>query len=332
VTALPAALDRIAVLRALPGLGDFLCAVPALRALRAAHPEAKISLIGLPSGASVVERFGHHVDELLAFPGFPGIPEAPVDPARTVAFLAGAQRRRFDLAIQLHGSGVASNPFVALLGARHTAGMFVPGRPVPDPDLFLAYRGDAPEPLRHLALMAFLGFPADDAALEFPLRPDDEAAWRRLAERHRFGDRPYVCVHAGAAERRRRWPAEGFAAVGDALARRGLAIVLTGSAREQGVTGSVASAMRAPAADLAGETALGPLAAVLSHATLTVTNDTGISHLAAAVKTPSAVIFSASDPRRWAPLDAARHRALGVPEVTAANVVATCDALLSEEA
>jgi ADP-heptose:LPS heptosyltransferase len=327
------ALDRIAVLRALPGLGDFLCAVPALRALRAAHPEARVTLIALPVSAGVVERFGHLVDELLPFPGFPGMPEVPLDPARTVAFLAGAQRRRYDLAIQMHGSGLATNPFAALLGARRTAGMVVPGRPAPDPELFLPYPGDAPEPLRCLELMAFLGFPAQDAALEFPLRPDDEAAWLRLAERHRLGDRPYVCVHAGAAERRRRWPAEGFAAVGDALARRGLTVVLTGTAREQGVTGSVAGAMRAPATDLAGETALGPLAALLSHAALTVTNDTGISHLAAAVKTPSAVIFSASDPRRWAPLDTARHRPLGVRAAAAVGeVIETCDALLREEA
>jgi ADP-heptose:LPS heptosyltransferase len=330
VKGLPTALRRVAVLRALPGLGDFLCAVPALRSLRAAHPEAKVTLIGLPVSASVVGRFGHYVDELLAFPGFPGVPEVPLDPARTVAFLAEAQRRRFDLAIQMHGSGVATNPFVELLAARRTAGLFLPGRPAPDPELFLPYPGDAPEPLRHLELMAFLGFPADDAALEFPLRQDDEAAWHELAARHRLSDRPYVCVHAGAAEQRRRWPAEGFAAVADALARRGLTVVLTGSAREHRVTGSVASAMRAPAVDLAGETALGTLAALVAHAALTVTNDTGISHLAAALSAPSAVIFSASDPRRWAPLDAGRHRSLGMPKVT--QVIATCDALLSEAA
>jgi ADP-heptose:LPS heptosyltransferase len=330
VNGLPVSLDRIAVFRALPGLGDFLCAVPALRALRAAHPESAISLIGLPVTADVVERFGRYVDELLAFPGFPGLPEVPLDPARTIAFLAAAQRRDYDLAIQLHGSGGASNPFVALLGARRTAGMVMPGAPAPDPELFLDYPGDEAEPLRCLALMAFLGFPAGNAALEFPLWPGDDAAWQRLAERHRFADRPYACVHAGAAEPRRRWPAEGFAAVGDALARRGLTVVLTGSAVERDVTRRVAEAMRAPAADLAGETPIGTLAAVLAHAALTVTNDTGVSHLAAAVKAPSAVIFSASDPRRWAPLNHGRHRPLSVPDVTAAEVVATCDALLSE--
>jgi ADP-heptose:LPS heptosyltransferase len=354
VTRLPGRLERIAVLRALPGLGDFLCAVPALRALRAAHPEAEVTLIGLPASAGLVERFGRYVDELLPFPGFPGIPEVPLDPPRTVAFLAEAQRRPFDLALQMHGSGVATNAFVALLGARRTAGLFLPGLPAPDPERFMPYPDDAPEPLRYLALMAFLGLPADDATLEFPLLAADEAAWRELAARHGLHAGAYACVHAGAAEHRRRWPPDRFAAVADELAARGLTIVLTGGVRERALTAAVARAMRAPVVDLAGETALGAMAAVLARAAVTVTNDTGTSHLAAAVGAPSAIVFSASDPRRWAPLDRSRHRALGrarhagdaalgrrclrdgcrrmgdpaVTDVTVGQVIGACDGLL----
>jgi ADP-heptose:LPS heptosyltransferase len=354
MAALREPLERIAVLRALPGLGDFLCGVPALRSLRAAHPDAELTLIGLPSTAPLAERFGHYIDQLLPFPGFPGIPEVPLDAARTVAFLADAQRRPYDLAIQMHGSGVATNAFVGLLGARRAAGLFLAGLPVADPELFLAYPADVPEPVRYLALMEFLGFPADDAALEFPLRPDDEAAWQELADRCALAAGGYACVHPGAAEPRRRWPPERFAAVAEVLAGRGLTVVLTGSAAERGLTAAVAAAMRAPAVDVGGQTTLGGVAALVAHAALTVTNDTGTSHLAAALGAPSAVVFSASDPRRWAPLDGSRHRALGavrapapaveprclrdgcrrygdpvLGEVTVDEVVAACDGLLS---
>src|SRR5258708_857344 len=112
---------RIAVFRALQ-LGDMLCSVPALRALRAAAPRAYITLIGLPNAAQLVRRFRHYIDELLVFPGAIGFPEQPPQPHLWPAFVEAAHARAFDLAIQLHGSGELSNPVVRKLGARRFAG------------------------------------------------------------------------------------------------------------------------------------------------------------------------------------------------------------------
>jgi ADP-heptose:LPS heptosyltransferase len=112
---------RIAVFRAL-ALGDMLCAVPALRALRAHLPSARIILIGLPWAQSFVERYSAYVDELLPFPGFPGYPEQEAAIPAFLDFLRAAREKRFDLAIQLHGSGELTNRIVALLGAKRLAG------------------------------------------------------------------------------------------------------------------------------------------------------------------------------------------------------------------
>jgi ADP-heptose:LPS heptosyltransferase len=301
---------EVAVLRALPGLGDMLCAIPALRALRRGLPGARIRLIGLPAVRGLMARFPAYADELVAFPGFPGVKEVPLDPPRTAAFLARAVRQPPDVAIQLHGSGQTTNAFVALLGAGRTAGFFLPGLLAPDPEWFMPYPAGEPEPLRHLALMRFLGLPVDDGQLEFPLTEEDLAEAGRLVRRHGLGG-PYACVNPGASEARRRWPAERFAAVADGLAVRGLRPVLVGGPADAPLASAVAERMAAAPVDLSGQTSLGAVGAIVSGAAVTVTNDTGTSHLAAALRAPSVVIFTGSDPRRWAPVDAVRHRVLG---------------------
>ncbi len=299
----------VAVFRALM-LGDLLCAVPALRALRAALPEARITLIGLPWAGQFAARFPHYLDDFMPFPGWPGLPERPVRAAAVSAFLARVQGRRYDLAIQLHGSGVLTNPLVALFGARRIAGFVAPGHWCPDATSFLPWPTQGHEVERLLALMAFLGAPPRGTALEFPVTAADEA---ELAARPGVaGLRPgaYVCIHPGARVRSRRWPLERFAAVADELARQGLQPVLTGSREEAPLTRAVAAAMRCRPLDLAGQTSLGALAALIRGAGLVVANDTGVAHLAVAVGTPSVVVAVGTDVARWAPLAGDRHRVL----------------------
>jgi ADP-heptose:LPS heptosyltransferase len=82
--------------------------------------------------------------------------------------------------------------------------------------------------------------------------------------------------------------------------------------------------MRAPAVDLAGKTSLGGLAALVARARLVLANDTGISHIAAALQAPSVIVASGSDPRRWAPLDRRRHRVLWHPAACRPCAHAAC--------
>lgn len=324
--------ERVAVFRALQ-LGDMLCAVPALRALRRTLPQAHITLIGLPWARDLAQRIPHYVDDFIAFPGFPGLPERVPDIAAWPGFLADAQARRFDLVIQMHGDGTRTNPLAALLGAQHLAGFGKADAPAPGLEgVFLPYPDEGAEPRRMLRLMDFLGADTRDERLEFPLRPEDDAEWAPYPAVRALRPGSYLCVHAGARAAERRWPVAHFAHVADTLAHEsGLSVVLTGSEQEAGLIAELASAMRTPAVQAAAPVSAGALAALISRSRLLVSNDTGTSHLASALGVPSVIVFRASSIERWAPLDRQRHRVIWDPQGTQPQqVLDEARALLAE--
>ncbi|HTI16609.1 MAG TPA: glycosyltransferase family 9 protein [Trinickia sp.] len=303
-----ATIERIAIFRALQ-LGDMLCSVPALRALRRAYPGAHIVLIGLRWAHSFVERYAHLIDELVVFPGAVGFPEQEEIDAHLPAFWEAMRSRRFDLAIQLHGSGGVANDIVAGMGARIDAGFLKPGE-APRAGVFIPWPDALPEIVRCNALIGALGIDARCTHLEIPLTPQDTRECNALIKRLGLDIARLVIVHAGAQLPSRRWPAERFAHVSAALAREGWQIALTGSTGEAAITARIAASPGVEAVDLTGRTTLGGLATLVARARLIVCNDTGLSHVAAAMRTKSVVIASGSDTRRWAPLDRERHRVL----------------------
>jgi ADP-heptose:LPS heptosyltransferase len=295
----------ILVFRALV-LGDWLCATPALRALRAAAPQARIALCGLPWTAELAGRLDS-VDEFVAFPGHPLLPERAPEPGAFAAFVEATRARGFELALQMHGSGGIVNPLVASLGAGAAAGFAVPGTEA-GLDLAVPWPQRGHEIERCLALTDALGAPRRGRSIDFPLTDADRAeAARLLADAGVRGG--FAIVHPGAQLPSRRWMPERFAAVADALAAQGLAVVLTGTAAERPLAQAVrAACRRPPPADLTGRTAsLWTLGALVESAALVVANDTGLSHVAAATGTRSVIVASGSDVARWRPLDHARH-------------------------
>jgi ADP-heptose:LPS heptosyltransferase len=303
---------RIALFRALQ-LGDLLCATPAMRAIRERFPRAEITLIGLPWAQEMLGRLPS-IDSFQEFLGFPGIPEIPVNGAATELFLSEARRRRYDFFIQMQGDGTVSNGVAAAIGVARTAGH----GPTRDHRLTarLDWCEEEHEVARWLRLSRAIDCPETDESIAFPLFPEDHERANSLLGDLTNNGGPIVVLHAGARDSRRRWPPEQFAELGNALVGRHNAhIVLTGTRQEREITGRVRDRLRVPAIDLIGRTDLGSFAAILARSDLLVTNDTGASHIAAALGATSIVLFGPSDPRRWAPLDRGLHTVVDAAEI-----------------
>jgi ADP-heptose:LPS heptosyltransferase len=298
-----AGVERIAVLRA-NAIGDFLFCLPALDALRAAYPRAQITLLARPWHADFLDGRPGPVDRVVVVPPTPGLRDEPGvadDPAELDAFFRRMHSERFDLALQMHGGGGASNPFVRRLGARVTAGCRA--EDAAGLDRWIRYVYFQSEVARWLEVAELVDAPPVTLSPSVTVVPRDIEEAAPLAE-----PGPFAVLHPGAGAPRRRWAPEHFARVGDALAAERLRVIVTGTGDERRVVDAVCDAMRAPAERACDTLSLGGLAGLLAHAALVVSNDSGPLHLAAAVGAPTVGIFWVGNLVTAAPLMRAAHR------------------------
>jgi ADP-heptose:LPS heptosyltransferase len=271
---------RLVMLRPL-GLGDFLTAVPAMRAAARALPTHE-KLLAAPAMLSPLAKLSGAIDEVV-----------DTQPLTRLS----ARCSEAEVAIDLHGRGPASHRI--LLDTRPKRLIAFANAEVPGTDAFPQWRDDEHEVRRWCRLLTESGMPADpsDLDLEPPATPVPDMA------------QGAVIIHPGAAYPARRWPIDRWVTVGRAL---GPGVVITGGESEQQLAGELAERagvdrMRV----MAGRTDLLQLAAIVAAARLVISADTGIAHLATALRTPSVVLFGPTAPSQWGPPpDRPWHRVL----------------------
>ena len=309
---------RLVALRAL-GLGDLMTGVPALRALADAFPDHRRTL-AMPRALTPLALLSGAVDEVVD-----ARPLEPLDPR-----LRGA-----DVAVNLHGRGPESHRVLRRALAERIVGFAAPaGGCAAGPE----WRAGEHEAARWCRMLSESGIPADPARLDIDPPPIRLPASMRGVS----------IVHPGAASGARRWPPERFAGVARAEAAGGRRVRITGSRAELGLAREVArKAGLASGAVLAGRTGLRDLAALVAGAGRVICGDTGIAHLATALRTPSVVLFGPVSPAEWGPPperpwhrslwagecgDPHAHRpAAGLLAITVDDVLAALEALPEAE-
>jgi ADP-heptose:LPS heptosyltransferase len=258
------------VLRAL-GLGDFLTGLPALRGLAESFPEHR-TILAAPGWIAPLARFSGTVDGVVEVDGLEALPKFEVD-----------------VAVNLHGRGPRSHRILTEMEPRRLIAFAHPS--VPRTYGFPHWEPDEQEVQRWCRLLAEFGIPAGPDLLDLP-RPEPAAG----------ADRGATIVHPGAKSLSRRWPAERWAEVVDSEQRSGRKVILTGSRSERNLCLSIAEAAGLPAEHVrAGSSSLLELASLVGSAGRVASVDTGVAHLATALRTPSVVLFGPMSPRLWGP-------------------------------
>jgi ADP-heptose:LPS heptosyltransferase len=298
-------IHKIAVVRA-NALGDFIFILPALEALKSAYPEAEIVLLAKQWHQDFLKDRPSPVQRVEVVPPCEGVgvkPGTPTDQQELDHFFRRMQEEQFDLAIQMHGGGRYSNPFVRRLEAKFTIGLKTPdAQPL---DRWIPYVYFQTEISRYIEVVSLVG--AIPATIEphLTVTPSD---YRELHHYLPEETQRLVVLHPGASEPRRRWPPQKFADIGNAMMARGATVVVTGSKNERDLTDTLVGLMQPGARNLCDCLSLGGLAALLSQASVVISNDTGPMHLGHAVGGNTVGIFWAYNELTADQMTRRRHR------------------------
>jgi lipopolysaccharide heptosyltransferase I len=287
-------MTRLLIVR-LGSLGDLIHTLPAVAALRRAHPAAEIDWL--------VDAVHQPFLDLV-----PVVSSVVALRDRSAAAWLETRRRlrarRYDVAIDFQGL-IKSAALARLSGARDVVGFERASLREPAAAWFYKRRvaaGDRQHVIaKNLELAAALG--ARASRLEFPIAEVDSPVASAAAA---GAGRAFAILNPGAAWPNKRWPPDRFGAVARAIAdRQGLSSVVIWGPDEQGLAQAVVDASGG-VASLAPPTGIPDLVAIARASRLMVSGDTGPLHIAAAVGTPAVALFGPTDPARngpWSPED-----------------------------
>jgi len=290
----------------LDNIGDVIMLGPALRAVKETSPQAHLTLLATPGGATAVPLLPWIDDVIVWRPIWQDVGgRMPFDPARERELIDLLAGQEFDAALIF--TSFSQTPHVPgyvcyLAGIPLRAGE---SKEFGGSTLTTELKG-APDELhqaeRNLCLVEHLGFVARERQLVVTIPDTARNAIPDLLDKTEVNPhQPFILLHPGASAHARRYPAERFGILARLLTRRDWQVLVTGVERESALIQEVIA--HAPKARyLIGDTTLAEYAALVERAKLVICNDTLPMHLSDAVRTPLVVLFSGTDyEEQWQP-------------------------------
>lgn len=295
----------------LSAIGDVIHTLPALNAIRAHYPHARITWLVEAAAADLV--VGHRaLDRVIISKrkswikrlGGPGRWQALKEMR---AFVDDLRDTRYDIVIDFHGL-LKSGLLVGLARGKRKIGF---GRGMQHQEYSYLFLNQRVPPVdmeihaltRGLMLIEAIGIRTEAVVYDIPVSDGERVAVDRLlGDAGLGGTRRLVAINPMALWETKLWRNDRFAALADRLARgHALDVVFTGGPDDRQAVETIRAAMTAPAINLAGRTSLKMLAALYQRSLLLVSTDTGPMHLAAAVGTPVVALFGPTAPWRTGP-------------------------------
>ncbi len=316
----PADVRSILVVRQHNQLGDMLCVVPLLRALRDRFPEARIALLASPGNRDIMLH-NPFVDDVLTYDKTEFLNGRRLHVGRFVRFVRDLRSQSFDLAVVPSTVSVSfsSDALAYLSGSPHRIGAgSLDGQPNPSAFFFtsprqLDWSGD---PHRHQTLRnwdilgAWLVLPSN-LSHEMGLTRAELGEGRESVARSCGNKSLAIAFHPGAGKPPNRWPADRFAALANTLSREYDAMTfVTEGPMDEAEVKSMESRLTVPV-QVVRRQPIRRVASILSCMDLVVSNDTGIMHVAAATGTPVLSLFGPTDPNQWAPIGSSHRFIVG---------------------
>jgi heptosyltransferase I len=306
----------------LSAVGDVIHTIPVLNKLRRRYPAAQLDWLVTPA---IGELLQHHpaITNVIEFAreGW-STPWRPT-PIFDYAYLAAKLRRTaYDLVVDMHGQfrtaivALATGAPVRIGFDRPRAGVWnASPRKFPEETRkhawqgaregsWLAYTHHMEVPTldlhavdRYLSVGRLLNLDDGVADFSFPIPLEATKRIEALMDYYAAMDKKLAVMAPGTIWETKAWRSDGFGEVARYFLQKGFAVTLIGAARERAVCAEVAR-LAPGAVNLAGETTLSELAALIRRSTISVTNDSGPMHLAVAVDRPVVSIFGPTD-RIW---------------------------------